>query len=112
MSERTEKINSTLQEYIGEIMQKELDYSQEYLITITRVDTSPDLKHANVFISVLPDNRRGSAIELLAGNAGRIKAKLYSLMKTKNVPNLHFKIDEQEVFAQRVDAILGEIDDH
>ncbi len=112
MSERLEKINATLHEYIGDLIQKELDYSQEYLITITRVDTSPDLKNATVFVSVLPDNRRGSAIELLSRSAGRIKSGLYKLMKTKNVPNLHFKIDEQEVFAQRVDAILDELSDH
>ena len=83
MSERIEKLNSTLQEYIGEIIQKELDFNQEYLITITRVDTSPDVKHANVYISVLPDNRRGSAIDLLSRSAGRVKSRLYKLMKTK-----------------------------
>lgn len=109
MSGRTEKINATLQEYIGEIIQKEVDYSQDCLITITRVDTSPDLKHADVLVTVLPDNRRGSALELLKRNAGRVKSVLFKRMKTKQVPTLHFKIDDQEVFAQGVERILDEI---
>lgn len=109
MTSRLEKINATLQEYIGEIIQKEFDFSQEYLITITRVETTPDLKYADVFLTVLPDNRRGSALHMLSSGAGRIKGVLAKRLKMKFVPNLRFKIDEQELFAQNVERILDDV---
>ena len=90
-------------------MQKELDFNQDCLITITHVDTSPDLKHATIYVSVLPDNRRGTALELLQRGSGRVKSVLAKQMRTKNIPNLHFKIDDQEVYAQGIDKILNEI---
>lgn len=109
---RLDKVNATLQEYIGEIIQKEVDYSRDCLITITHVETSPDLQHAKVFVSVLPDSRRGSALELLRRSAGRVKGVLAKRLKMKFTPNLHFMIDEQEVFAQGVEKILDEMRDN
>lgn len=110
MSRRTEQVNSLLKELIGEYLAEHIELPEGTLVTVTKVDTPPDLNNANVYISVLPDNRKGSVLEILRKLEGRIDKNMFRKMSMKKVPRLHFRIDEQELYAQQIDAILDNID--
>ncbi len=60
------------------------------IVTVGSIDTSPDLKYADVLIAVLPDNKIGAALAI-------IRKKIYKMQKTMNrrlemrpVPKLRF----------------------
>ena len=60
MSERLKRINSMLQKVISEIIQKDLDHPdiRTFFYTVTRVKITPDLQHADVYISVLGNEEK------------------------------------------------------
>jgi len=109
MSQRLEKINELIHHKLSEIISKELEFPINSLVTITRVETSPDIKYGKVYISVLPDNMRGSCLKIFKKNSHRLHKILKKEMLTKFTPNLKFLIDEQEIFATKVENLLDEI---
>jgi len=109
MSQRLEKINELIHHKLSVIISQELEFPANSLVTITRVETSPDIKYCKVYISVLPDNLRGTCLETLGKNSHRLHKILKKAMLTKFTPNLKFLIDEQEIFASKIDNLLDEI---
>lgn len=109
MSQRIEKINELIKTQLSQIIIKEIEFPENVMVTITNVETSPDLKSTKIFISVLPENMRGTALTILTKNASILHRNLNKMIKTKFTPNLKFFIDEQEVFADEVGKILDEI---
>ncbi|MFA5188303.1 MAG: ribosome-binding factor A [Patescibacteria group bacterium] len=109
MSLRIEKINELLRQKLSQIISKELEFTPNSLVTITRVETSPDLKFCRIFITVFPEHYRGTALEILRKNSQNLRKFLQGQMTTKFIPNLNFQIDEQEIFATEVDKLLDEI---
>lgn len=110
MSRRTEQVSSLLKEVVGEYLTEHVEFEPGTLVTVTRVDTPPDLNNATVYVSILPDNRKGSALEILRKLTGRMDKALFHKMAMKKVPRLHFRIDEQELYAQEIDRILDTLD--
>ena len=104
-----EKINELIKNQLGHLIIKEIEFPENAMVTITKVETTPDLKSAKVFISVLPENMRGTALSILTKNAVSLHQNLNKQIKTKFTPNLKFCIDEQEIFADEVEKILDEI---
>jgi ribosome-binding factor A len=109
MSQRIEKINELLRQKLSESIIKELEFPPNTFVTITKVETTPDLKYAKIFITVLPDNSRGTALEILRKNSHHLYKILQKKLMTKFTPNLNFLIDEQELYAQDIDKLLDEI---
>lgn len=110
MTKRTEQVNSLLQELIGQYLTEHVEMPEGTLVTVTKVETPPDLNNANVYVSVLPDNRKGTVLEILRKLSGRIDKNVFHKVAMKKVPRLHFRIDEQELYAQEIDKILDTID--
>ena len=109
MPQRRDKINELIKPQLAQLSLREREFPQNLLVTITRVDTSPDFKVARVFITAIPENMRGSALKILIKNSKILHQNLIKILKTKFTPNLNFYIDEQEVFADEVEKILDEI---
>lgn len=106
---RIEKINQLIKQQLSQIINKEIEFPQNTIITITRVQTTPDIKIAKVYLGVVPENFRGSALEILRKNKKKLHALLKKQIKTKFTPNLNFLIDEQEIYASEIDKLLDEI---
>jgi len=109
MSERILKINELIKQQLGQIITKEIELPENCLITITKVETTPDMKIAKVFITVIPENLRGSALEILRKNNKLLSQQLKKNVSIKFIPNLNFLIDDQEAYAAEIDKLLDEI---
>lgn len=109
MPERTDKLNSLIQQQLSQIINQEVEFPEGTLISLTRIKTSPDNKNAKIFISVIPANKQGKALEILRKNAKKLHQELQNELKTKFTPNLSFHIDENEIFASQIDKLLDEI---
>ncbi len=110
-SPRLRKVNETLREVIaGEV--HELKDPRIGFVTVTGVDTSPDLRHARVFYSVLGDEEESVATnEGLQHAAPRIQARIADEVRMKYVPKLHFAVDESIEHGLRIDELLRGIEE-
>lgn len=109
MNQRIERINELIRQELGRLIREEIELPAESLVTITKVDTTPDMKNAGIMITTFPDNLRGTILEILRKNQHKLHLLLKKNLQTKFIPNIRFIIDEQELFANQIDKILDEI---
>ena len=82
-------------------------------VTVTAVDTSPDLRHASVWVSVLGDaSQRKLSLAGLASAHGLLQSAVASQLRLKNTPTLAFEYDDTAERAERVERLLAEADDN
>jgi ribosome-binding factor A len=106
MSKRCEQVASELQHQLSEIINREIELAPDYLLTILRITVSPDLKIAKIFISVLPENKKGTALNYLNKSTNFIRKKLKTKIYLYTLPELRFFIDENEIKRKEVSDAL------
>jgi ribosome-binding factor A len=109
MAKRIERVNELVKEEISKIILKEIEFSAGFLVTITRVETSSDLRDANVFVSVLPEKEISSTVDFLNRKAGFLQGKINKLLRMKPIPRLIFVKEKETVQAGRIEELLAEL---
>jgi ribosome-binding factor A len=80
------------------------------LITITKIETTEDLKHAQIFTSILPINKTGTAIRFLNSNLGRMRHFLTQRVKLFHIPDLKVMIDDSAFKARKIERELEKLE--
>lgn len=101
-ADRIRQVNELLKKNIGEIIAREIELPLDVFITITKVETARDLKHAKVFVTVLPDNKRVSTIRLIERRTGLVHRLLFKRLQIKFIPTIRFVFDEGAIKAQQI----------
>ena len=96
MSRRVDRINGLLREEISRLLSREIkDPRLSGLLTITQVRTSPDLRNAKVYLSVLGnDEANTTALQGIQSAATFLRKQLRERLRLKYVPFLTFEIDD------------------
>jgi ribosome-binding factor A len=114
MSERMRRVNESVRQVLAEAL-PELKDPRIGLVTVTGVDTSPDLRHAVVFVSVLGSarKRKASLIGLEAAH-GLLQSRLAQQLRMKRTPQLTFEYDPSVERGVRMTQLIDELapDDH
>jgi len=80
-------------------------------ITVTRVDTAPNLRDAGVYVSIFGhEDERVKMIRFLNKHRKEIQARMSKHVILKYTPKLHFKLDSSIESGDRVLGILSELD--
>jgi ribosome-binding factor A len=112
MNRRIERINALLREEIAVLLTREVkDPRLGTMVSITGVETSPDLRNATVKVSVL--GSREETEEAMAGlrhAAGYLRREMAARLKLRQVPELSFRLDRSIEEGARVLELLREID--
>lgn len=111
MSNRIEKVNSLIQGELSQIILKEVDFSKDVLVTITRVETIVNLSDARIYISVIPENQRDKVFETLNRRIYDIQQCLNRRLNMRPIPKIEFRKEEKTQQAARVEELLKEIKD-
>ena len=106
MVRRIEQINALLQERVSAFLTNELELSGT-LITVTSVTTAPDLSAATVWVSILPENHSGTALEALRRVGPGLRRRFFRDLSLHSTPSITFKVDDTEARAAEVDRLLG-----
>ena len=107
-SPRMLKVNSTLREVIAGEVERFGD-SRVGMVSVTSVDTAPNLRHAVVYVAVLDPDHRQAALDALQSVAYRIQSAIASQVRIKYTPTLEFQIDQGVVAGERMEALLRSI---
>ncbi|MGI9556669.1 MAG: 30S ribosome-binding factor RbfA [Solirubrobacterales bacterium] len=106
-TDRMRRINELIREVLGTAIQSELEDPRIGFVTVTAVDTSPDLRSARIHISVLgADAEREDALEGLQAAHGVLQGVLAREMRIKRTPTLTFHYDDTAERADRLTRLL------
>jgi len=108
-SQRIQKVNELLKRELGKIILKELEFPRDTLITITNVESSPDLREAKIWVSVIPGNQISLALQVLKKDIYNLQKKLDKRLKMRPVPRIEFLKESKSEEAQKIEEILDKI---
>ncbi len=109
MAHRIERVNSLIRQEISQLLQRQVkDPRLGNFIAVTEVSTSPDLKHAKVFVSRIGSKEeRQEMLSVLTSASGFFRNELAKRLKLRHIPELSFKEDDS---IERGDRLLRLID--
>jgi ribosome-binding factor A len=100
-----ESVRQVLSESVGDLKDPRIGF-----VTITGVETSPDLRHAKVFVSVLGSaKKRDATISGLNSSHGVLQATLAKELRMKRTPQLTFEYDPTVERGVRLSALIDEL---
>ena len=104
---RMRRVNEAVREVLSGHIAEDLKDPRIGFVTVTGVDTSPDLRHARVYVSVLgSDDERQAALDGLQSAAGFLQAKVGEGLRMKRTPTLEFAYDDSIDRGMRIAELL------
>lgn len=95
MSIRSDRVQVVMKKEISVILQEDIKDPRVKFITITRIDLTGNLRHANIYFSALGDEASQKASEEgIQSAAGFIRKLIGERLKLKYVPELSFRLDK------------------
>jgi ribosome-binding factor A len=101
------RVNEALREVLSARIAEGLKDPRIGFVTVTAVETSTDLRHARVYVSVLGnDQEREDSLRGLQRAHGVLQAEIARVMHMKRTPELKFVYDETVEKGMRINEIL------
>ena len=109
MTERMRRVDTAVRQVLGDAISQNLKDPRVGFVTVTDVSTSPDLRHARVYVSILgtPAEQEAS-LEGLRSAHGFLQGRVARELKLKNTPELDFILDDTAEKAFRLERLLEE----
>jgi ribosome-binding factor A len=100
-----EAVREVVSETVGELKDPRIGF-----VTVTGVETSPDLRHARVFVSVLGSEvKRAKTLDGLAAAHGVLQARVARELRMKRTPQLTFEYDPTVERGVRMTQLIDEL---
>jgi ribosome-binding factor A len=112
MTQRTERVDELLRQEITEILSREVADPRIGFVTVTDVETAPDLRHARVWVSVIGTQaQKDETVAALGRAMGFVRRELGTRLRLKRIPELHVRLDETAERGTRVLQLLQELEE-
>ncbi len=106
------RVNEAVREVVSAHIAGDLKDPRIGFVTVTGVDTSPDLRHARVYVSVLgAEADRDAALEGLSSARGFLQAQVGAELRMKRTPTLEFVHDPSIEHGMRMERLISEVTD-
>ena len=107
---RMDRVNEELKREISIIIDKNLKNPNiTGIISVTKVKTSPDLKFARVYISLLNCKSKKNTLEGLKNASGFIRSEIARNVNLRYTPEIIFEVDDTMEYGSKIENILNEI---
>lgn len=104
--DRLRRVNEALREVLSARIAEGLKDTRVGFVTVTAVETSPDLRHARVYVSVMGD--REETLAGLEASRALLQAAIAKDMRIKYTPQLNFVYDETVERGMRITELLDD----
>jgi ribosome-binding factor A len=112
MTQRTDRVDELLRQEIGQLLARDVADPRIGFATITDVETTPDLRHAKVWVSVIgTDEERHAAVAALAHAMPFIRHELGVRLRIKRIPELHVRLDDTSERGTRILRLINELEE-
>ncbi len=109
--DRLKRINEACREALGEVIQEKIKDPRVGFVTVTRVEVSPDLRQAKVWLSVLGSEEEVDMCMLALQKArGFMRRELGRRVRIRYTPELRIFLDRGAQVSERVQGILKRLD--
>jgi ribosome-binding factor A len=106
---RMRRVNEVIRQVLGEVIATDLKDPRIGFVTVTDVDTSPDLRTARVYVSVLGgESEREKALAGLRSSHGFLQGRIAAELRMKRTPTLTFHYDESVDRGVRISRLLDQ----
>jgi ribosome-binding factor A len=106
-SERMRRVDEAMREVLSDAITQDLKDPRVGFVTVTAVDTSPDLRHARVHVSVLGDDKqRRLTLDGLQAAHGFLQRRVAGELRLKHTPTLAFAYDDSSDRGLRIAELL------
>jgi ribosome-binding factor A len=106
---RIRRVNEAMRAVLSDAIATDIKDPRVGFVTVTGVKTSPDLRHARVYVSVLGDDAaREGSMQGLRSAHGFLQRRLASELTLKHTPSLTFEYDDTVDRGMRISQILDE----
>ncbi len=108
-SRRLQKINRHIQRTFGEVLLEEADVPPEVLMTVTRVDTTPNLKSTKIWLSIYPVERASEVLKHLTPQLYDLQGALNRKLDVRPLPRVLLRIDYGAQHAEQIEHKLADL---
>jgi ribosome-binding factor A len=109
-SYRPVRVGELIQTEIADLLLRQMKDPRLNMATVSRVEVSPDLRYARVYISHMGNEvEQRMAIEGFLHATGFIRNQLGKRLKLRHVPQLSFKLDTTIAYGVRISSILNDL---
>ncbi len=110
-SNRIGRINEEIQKELAALLRNLKDPRvQDTMISITRVEATPDLRYAKVYVSFLEENKAADALKGLRSASGYLRRELGSALKLRYTPELQWELDDSITYGARMLKLINSLE--
>ena len=110
-SNRIGRINEEIQKELASLIRNLKDPRvQNTMISITRVEATPDLRYAKVFVSFLEEGRAGDGLKGLRSAGGWLRRELGNALKLRYTPELVWELDDSITYGARMLELINSLE--
>ena len=107
--QRMRRVDEAMRQVLGDALAQDLKDPRIGFVTVTDVKTSPDLRHARVYVSVLGDAvARAATLDGLRSAHGFLQGRVAGELRLKRTPELRFELDDTAERAARLERLIDE----
>lgn len=108
-ADRMRRVDEAVREVLSDAITQEIKDPRVGFVTVTSVDTAPDLRRATVFVSVLGDaGVRERSLSGLRAAHGFLQRRVAAELRLKHTPTLDFRYDDSLDRSLRIEELLRE----
>ena len=109
-SKRINGINQEIQKELSDLLRSVKDPRvQDVMISITRVDTTPDLRYTKVYVSFLQENKVADAMAGLRSAAGFLRRQLAQNLQLRYAPEIQWALDDSITYGAKMLELINNL---
>ena len=110
-SNRINRINEEIQKALAEQIRNLKDPRvADTMISITRVETTPDLRYAKVYVSILQEERAEDALKGLKSGGGYLRRELGRMLQLRYTPELVWTLDDSITYGAKMLKLINSLE--
>lgn len=109
MKKRVLRVNELIKREVGRLILERIDLSGA-LITVTRAESTENLRRTKIYISVIPENQKDRVHRILHKLAPSLQCEINRRLKIYPIPRIIFSEERETEKAEKVERILTEIE--
>ena len=109
-SNRIGRINEEIQKELASLIRNLKDPRvQDTMISITHVETTPDLRYAKIYVSFLEEHKAADAMKGLKSAGGWLRREISSDLKLRYTPELVWALDDSITYGARMLELINNL---